>query len=63
MTGTYDEVWFDIVAVAVEIEGGAALRPLLEAVQAVRDDNLSAVVQQLDIALAQLKKVGKTLGE
>ncbi|KAG0038873.1 hypothetical protein BGZ83_002974 [Gryganskiella cystojenkinii] len=61
MTGTHDETWFDIVPVAVEIEGGAALQPLLESIQAVRDDDLPTVVQKLNLALPQLQKVGKTL--
>ncbi|KAI8363502.1 Indoleamine 2,3-dioxygenase [Mortierella sp. GBAus27b] len=61
MTGTYDETWFDIVALSVEIEGGAALQPLLDAMQAVREDNLGVVTTNLKTALPQLQKVGKQL--
>jgi hypothetical protein len=63
MTGTYDETWFDIVALSVEIEGGAALQPLLDAMQAVREDNLGVVTTNLKTALPQLQKVGKQLGK
>lgn len=61
MTGTRDEVWFDTVSVLVEVEGGASLKPLLEAMQAVRDDDVETVVQKLNLALPQLQKVGKAL--
>ncbi|KAK3813038.1 MAG: Indoleamine 2,3-dioxygenase [Benniella sp.] len=61
MTGTYDETWFDIVSVSVEMEGGAALQPLLNAMQAARDDDLPTVVANLKIALSQLQKVSKQL--
>ncbi|KAI1318337.1 hypothetical protein EDD11_006850 [Mortierella claussenii] len=61
MTGTSDETWFDIVSVTVEVEGGAALQPLLEAMQAVREDNMATVTAKLTIALTQLEKVGKQL--
>jgi len=63
MTGTYDETWFDIVSVSVEVEGGAALQPLLNAMQAAREDDLPTVVANLKIALSQLQKVSKQLGK
>ncbi|KAF9403718.1 hypothetical protein BGX21_000050 [Mortierella sp. AD011] len=61
MTGTFDETWFDIVSVSVEIEGGAALQPLLEAMHAAREDDLTTVIDKLKIALLQIEKVGKQL--
>ncbi|KAG0260200.1 hypothetical protein BG011_002077 [Mortierella polycephala] len=61
MTGTSDEDWFDIISVAVEIEGGSALQPLLEAMQAVRADGLQEVTDKLKIALPRLERVGKLL--
>ncbi|CAO3575149.1 unnamed protein product [Mortierella alpina] len=61
MTGTLDEDWFDIISVAVEIAGGSALQPLLDAMQAVRDDDLTTVTQNLNIALSHLQEVGKLL--
>ncbi|KAF9916351.1 hypothetical protein BX616_003983 [Lobosporangium transversale] len=61
MTGTADETWFDIVSVSVEVEGGAALQPLLDAMQAVREDDLPTVTAHLKVALLQLSKVGKIL--
>ncbi|KAF9967236.1 hypothetical protein BGZ70_010270 [Mortierella alpina] len=61
MTGTSDEDWFDIVSVAVEVAGGSALQPLLDAMQAVRDDDLTTVTQNLNRALSHLQKVGKLL--
>ncbi|KAF9346529.1 hypothetical protein BGX26_001955, partial [Mortierella sp. AD094] len=61
MTGTFDETWFDIVSVSVEVEGGAALQPLLEAMHAVRENDLATVVDKLKIALLQIEKVGKQL--
>lgn len=63
MTGTYDETWFNIVSVSVEVEGGAALQPLLDAMQAVRQDDLTTVIANLKKALSQLEKVGKQLGK
>ncbi len=62
MTGTSDEDWFDIISVAVEVAGGASLQPLLDAMQAVREDDLATVTQNLNIALSHLEKVGKLLG-
>ncbi|KAF9574376.1 hypothetical protein EC968_006711 [Mortierella alpina] len=61
MTGTSDEDWFDIISVAVEVRGGCALQPLLDAMQAVREDDLATVTQNLNIALSHLEKVGKLL--
>ncbi|KAF9936771.1 hypothetical protein BGZ65_002055 [Modicella reniformis] len=61
MTGTFDETWFDIVSISVEVEGGAALQPSLNAMQAVRDDDLKVVSENLKTALSQLEKVGKLL--
>jgi len=61
MTGTRDEIWFDTVSVLVEVEGGAALKPLIEAMQAVREDDVETVVQKLGLALPQLRKAGKAL--
>lgn len=63
MTGTPDETWFDIVAVQVEIEGGSALKPLLEAMQAVREDDITTVIEKLNLALPQLQKAAKALGK
>ncbi|KAF9202580.1 hypothetical protein BGZ49_007272 [Haplosporangium sp. Z 27] len=61
MTGTFDETWFDIVSVSVEIEGGAALQPLLDAMHAVRNDDLTTVIVKLNTALTHIEKVGKQL--
>ncbi|KAF9185172.1 hypothetical protein BGZ51_006595 [Haplosporangium sp. Z 767] len=61
MTGTSDEDWFDIIPVAVEAEGGSVLQPLLEAMQAVRADDLQAVTEKLKVALPRLERVGKLL--
>ncbi|KAG9322862.1 hypothetical protein KVV02_001196 [Mortierella alpina] len=61
MTGTPDEDWFDIVSVAVEVAGGSSLQPLLDAMQAVHEDDLATVTQSLNIALSHLQKVGKLL--
>ncbi|KAF9434312.1 hypothetical protein BGZ76_008217 [Entomortierella beljakovae] len=61
MTGTFDETWFDIISVSVEIEGGAALQPLLDAMQAVREDDLTTVIAKLKIAFSRLQKVSKQL--
>ncbi|KAF8931334.1 hypothetical protein BGZ58_007680 [Dissophora ornata] len=61
MTGTYDETWFDIVSVAVEIEGGAALQPLLDAMNAVREDDMETVIAKLHVALPRLEQIGKIL--
>lgn len=63
MTGTSDEDWFVIVSIAVEVEGGAALQPLLDAMNAVRRNDPEAVLAKLKVALSQLEKVGKLLGE
>ncbi|KAG0088978.1 hypothetical protein BGZ93_005566 [Podila epicladia] len=62
MTGTSDEDWFVIVSIAVEIEGGAALQPLLDAMHAVRRNDPEVVLVKLKEALPQLEKVGKLLG-
>ncbi|KAG0363701.1 hypothetical protein BG005_008069 [Podila minutissima] len=62
MTGTSDEDWFVIVSIAVEVEGGAALQPLLDAMNAVRRNDPEAVLAKLKVALSQLEKVGKLLG-
>ncbi|KAG0213946.1 hypothetical protein BGX28_003124 [Mortierella sp. GBA30] len=61
MTGTSDEEWFIVVAVAVEIAGGAALPLLLDSMQAVREDDPAAVTEKLKLALAHLQTIGKLL--
>ncbi|KAF9112101.1 hypothetical protein BGX27_003983 [Mortierella sp. AM989] len=61
MTGTADETWFDIVSISVEVEGGAALQPLVDAMHAIREDDLATVIAKLKIALPQIEKVGKQL--
>jgi len=63
MTGTYDETWFDIVSVAVELEGGAALQPLLDAMNAVREDDMDTVIANLHLALPRLEQIRKILRE
>ncbi|KAG0048096.1 hypothetical protein BGZ83_006915 [Gryganskiella cystojenkinii] len=61
MTGTYDEVWLDIVAIAIEFEAGATFKPLLEAIQAVREDDLLTVIQKLHVALPKLQNAVNAL--
>ncbi|KAF9584393.1 hypothetical protein BGW38_006628 [Lunasporangiospora selenospora] len=61
MTGSLDEDWFVIISVIVEIEGGAAIQPLLEAMQAARADDLDKLILNLRVAQLQLEKVGKLL--
>ncbi|KAG0233963.1 hypothetical protein BGW42_007038 [Actinomortierella wolfii] len=62
MTGTPDETWFFMVATAVEMAGGAALQPLLDAVQAARDNDPATVHRQMAVALTHLQKVASLLG-
>ncbi|KAG0029181.1 hypothetical protein BGZ81_004043 [Podila clonocystis] len=61
MTGTSDEDWFVIVSIAVEVEGGAALQPLLDAMHAVRRNDPEAVLAKLKNVLPQLENVSKLL--
>jgi indoleamine 2,3-dioxygenase len=61
MTGTKDENWFDILSVAVELAAGAALQPLIDAIHAVRQDNIRVVIEKLHIAHGQLEKLSKIL--
>ncbi|KAG0022805.1 hypothetical protein BGZ82_010901 [Podila clonocystis] len=61
MTGTSDEDWFVIVSIAVEVEGGAALQPLIDAMHAVRKNDPEAVLAKLKKALPQLENVSKLL--
>ncbi|KAF9977612.1 hypothetical protein BGZ73_005466 [Actinomortierella ambigua] len=61
MTGTSDEDWFYIVATAVEITGGAAIQPLLNAVQAARDHDAAIVQRHMATALTHLQQVAGLL--
>ena len=61
MTGTKDEDWFDIVSTAIEIAAGPAFKALIDAIHAVREDNIRAVIENLHLAHVQLDKVSKLL--
>ncbi|KAG0272744.1 hypothetical protein BGZ95_011473, partial [Linnemannia exigua] len=61
MTGTKDEDWFDIVSTAIEIAAGPALQALIDAIHAVRQDNIHVVTEKLHLAHAQLNKISKLL--
>ncbi|KAF9107528.1 hypothetical protein BGX29_006052 [Mortierella sp. GBA35] len=61
MTGTKDEDWFDIISVAIEMAAGPSFKVLTEAIQAVRDDNIQAVIQKLYVAHVHLEKISKLL--
>ncbi|KAG9070733.1 hypothetical protein KI688_008273 [Linnemannia hyalina] len=61
MTGTKDEDWFDIVSVAIEIAAGPAFKALIDAIHAVREDNIRTVIECLHLAHVHLDKVSKLL--
>ncbi|KAF9163327.1 hypothetical protein DFQ26_002720 [Actinomortierella ambigua] len=61
MTGTPDEDWFYIVATAVEMAGGAAMKPLLAAVEAARAHDATTVQRHMAEALTHLQRVAGLL--
>ncbi|KAH7058422.1 Indoleamine 2,3-dioxygenase [Linnemannia elongata] len=61
MTGTKDEDWFDIVSTAIEIAAGPAFKALIDAIHAVREDNIQTVIENLHLAHVQLDKISKIL--
>ncbi|KFH62256.1 hypothetical protein MVEG_11467 [Podila verticillata NRRL 6337] len=61
MTGTSDQDWLVIVSIAVEVEGGATLQPLLETMHGVRRNDPEAILIKLKETLLHLEKVGKLL--
>ncbi|KAF9928488.1 hypothetical protein FBU30_002337 [Linnemannia zychae] len=61
MTGTQDEDWFDIISVAIELAAGPAFQALIDAIHAVRADDIRVVIDKLQIAHVQLDKISKIL--
>ncbi|ODQ64675.1 Indoleamine 2,3-dioxygenase [Nadsonia fulvescens var. elongata DSM 6958] len=61
-TGSIDESWFYLVSTAMERQGGPALKAGLLALQAVRDDDASQVIHQLQIIAQIVDSITTLLG-
>ncbi|KAJ1921983.1 tryptophan 2,3- dioxygenase [Mycoemilia scoparia] len=58
-TGTIDESWFFLITVAIEAEGGNAIRAILRGMKAAENDDIKAMVDELSMIADIIERINR----